>query len=221
MEPMTAEQAAEAAKGLTFEMVWAALMESRQRMEESQKRTDEQIAESQKRTDEQIQESQKRTDEALQRLEKTVAEVSRQFGGIGNSIGDLAESMFAGALCEKFAEYGILVTEQTERKRFREGKRVVAEADVFLENGEYAIPMEIKTKLTVKDIDGHIERIEAIRRHLDGKGDSRKLLGAVAGGVVPKNVMKLAHEKGLFVLVQSGDSVTIADAPIGFRAREW
>ena len=35
MKYMTAEEAAEAAKGLTFEKVWTALVESRQRMEEN------------------------------------------------------------------------------------------------------------------------------------------------------------------------------------------
>ena len=47
MEMMTAEQAAEAAKGLTFEKVWAALMESRQQMKESQMETGRQLKESQ------------------------------------------------------------------------------------------------------------------------------------------------------------------------------
>ena len=47
VETMTAEQAAEAAKGLTFEIVWATLMESCQQMEESHQRKEKRMDESQ------------------------------------------------------------------------------------------------------------------------------------------------------------------------------
>ena len=81
--------------------------------------------------------------------------------------------------------------------------------------------MEIKTKLTEEDVDRHIERLRVIRKHLDAKNDKRKLLGAVAGGIIADKVLSYAHKSGLFVMVQSGDSATIADAPEGFKAREW
>ena len=220
MDIITAEEAAEAAKGLTFEIVWAALMENRVQIQETQKlvqETQKQMQDSQKL----MEESQKQMQESHQKLDKQITEVGRQLGGLGNSIGELTESMFAGELWSKFAEYGIEVGSQSARKRFSEGKNVIAEADIFIENGEYAIPVEIKTRLTEKSIDGHIERIETIRRYFDDRGDKRKLLGAVAGGMVTKNALEYAHDKGLFVLVQSGDSVTIADTPECFKPREW
>ena len=232
MEIITAEEAAEAAKGLTFEIVWAALMENRLQLQETRKQFEEQNREWQKRMEEsqklateesqkRMEESRKLADESHQKLEKSIAEVNRQLGGLGNSIGELTESMFSGALWSKFSEYGITVGSQSARKRFSDGDRVIAEADIFIENGEYAIPVEVKTRLTEKSVDGHIERIEVIRRYFDDKGDKRKLLGAVAGGMVTENMLKYAQDKGLFVLVQSGDSVTIADTPQGFKPREW
>ena len=215
---ITAEQAAEAAKGLTFEKVWAALMETRQRMDESQKRAEESRMEYEK----QVAESRNRADELNEQTQKRFDEVERQIGRLGNSIGDLAESMFSGSLWDKFDEYGIHVASQSVRKSIRdENKKLIAEIDVFIENGEYAIPVEIKTKLTMKDVDEHIKRIEVIRGYFDKKGDNRKLLGAIAAGVFTQNALKYAHDCGLFVLVQSGDSVTIADTPQGFKAREW
>ena len=60
MERITAEQALEAAKGLTFEKVWAALMESRQLIEESQQKTQKQIEE----TQQQMRESRKQMQES-------------------------------------------------------------------------------------------------------------------------------------------------------------
>jgi hypothetical protein len=39
--------------------------------------------------------------------------------------------------------------------------------------------------------------------------------------VVADNVREYAQKKGLYVLVQSGDSVEVAEAPANFKAREW
>jgi hypothetical protein len=52
-------------------------------------------------------------------------------------------------------------------------------------------------------------------------GDARRLVGAVAGAIVPKNVRRYAQKKGLYVLEQSGESVEIAEAPEGFPPQEW
>ncbi|MBF0154526.1 MAG: hypothetical protein HQL64_12360 [Magnetococcales bacterium] len=40
---------------------------------------------------------------------------------------------------------------------------------------------------------------------------NRKVIGAVAGMVVEENVVRFAIKRGLFVMVQSGDSVRIAN----------
>ena len=217
MEMMTAEQAAEAAKGLTFEKVWAALMESRRMMDESQKRMDESNQEFKKRMDE----SQKRMDESQKRIEKNIADTNKNLGGLGNSLGRLTEAMFTNELWKKFSDLGIPVSSQSSRRKFCDDKHVLAEIDLFIENGEYAVAVEIKTEMTVEHVDYHLERIEIVRRYMDARGDGRKLLGAVAGGVVPENVLKYAQKKGLYVVFQTGDSVAIADAPQGFKAREW
>ena len=213
MDIISAQQAAEEAKGLTFEIVWAALMENRKQMA----KTDEQIAKTQKGIDEFRLEMQKSSEE----MKKSSEEMKRQLGGIGNTLGEFSEAMFSPALWKKFAEHGIEVTEQSERKQFNDNGRRVAEADVYIENGEYAIPVEIKTKLTEAHVDKHIKRLQIISAHLSAKGDKRKLLGAVAGGVVADKVRSYAQEKGLFVIVQSGDCATIADAPEGFKAQVW
>ena len=248
---MTAEQAAEAAKGLTFEKVWAALMEDWLRMEESrqewerrmeesrqkwedrmeesmrewEKRAEEsrrEMRESRQRVDESDLEWKKRMDESNREWKKQMADLSKNLGGLGNSIGQLTESMFRNELWKKFRNIGIPVTCQSSYKEFRDSNgRVLAEIDIFIENGEYAIAVEVKTKMEIEFVKDHLERIEIVRRYLDERGDKRKLIGAIAGGTVPDNVMKYAHKHGLYVVVQNGDSVSIADAPQGFKAREW
>jgi hypothetical protein len=93
--------------------------------------------------------------------------------------------------------------------------------DIFLENGKYAMPTEVKTKLTIEDVNDHLERIAKIRENMDSHGDKRMLVGAVAGGIAPENVVAYAQKKGLYVVVWSGDSATVAEAPQTFKIREW
>jgi hypothetical protein len=83
------------------------------------------------------------------------------------------------------------------------------------------MPVEIKTKLTIEDVNEHLERIAKIRGNMDSHGDKRTLVGAVAGGIAPDNVVAYAQKKGLFVVVQSGKSAAIAEAPPAFKTREW
>jgi len=174
MERMTSEQAAEAAKGLTFEKVWASLMELRDSQQESQQETQRQLHESQ------------------QKMEKIVADLSKNIGGLNNSLGRFTEAMFVTDLWRKFNELGYTFTRQAPRMKFFENGQVLAEADFFLENGLYAMLVEIKTDLTTGDVDDHIERIEKIRQYLDKHDDNRKLIGAVAGGIVSESVIKYA-----------------------------
>ena len=240
MENMTVEQALEAAKGLTFEKVWLALMESRQQLHESQQRMEKANEESRLRMEKANEESRLREEKANEesrlrmdkvneesrlRMENSMddfkKEMNKVIGKLGNSLGQLTESMFSADLWEKFRDYGIPVSMQSVRHEFNEDKRNLAEADIYIQNGEYAIPVEVKTNLSIEDVNEHLERINVIRKYLDEHNDRRKLMGAVAGATVPENVMRYAWKKGLFVLVPSGESVTIADVPENFKAREW
>jgi hypothetical protein len=223
---MTAEQAREAAKGLTFEDVWAALLKTDERIEEMSKRADERSKradERTKRTDEQIEKMSKRVDETSEVVAKTskeVAKLTKNLGGIGNSLGKMTEAMFSFELWKKFSVHGFKFTQGSSIK-FSAGSQVLAEVDFFMENGDYAMPVEIKTELSVEDVDEHLKRMDKIRRYMDGRKDKRKLVGAVAGAIVAPNVVKYAQRKGFFVLVQTGDSIAIARAPKGFAPKEW
>ena len=224
MAKMTAEQAAEAAKGLTFEKVWAALMELREYQEETQKQIRESQQETQKQmqeTQKQMQESKKQMQESQKKTDKIIADLSKNIGGLGNSLGRFTEAMFSAELWKKFNELGFTFTKQAPHMKFYEYGQVLAEVDFFLENGAYAMSVEIKTELSIDDVDEHLVRIEKIRQYMDAHDDKRKLVGAVAGGTVSESVRNYAHKKGLFVIVQTGDSVAIAAMPQGFKAREW
>jgi hypothetical protein len=213
MTVLTGEQPAKPVKGLTFEDVWAALMElrnSQQETDKQMKKTDRQM----KETGRQIKELKKNMDESQKRIEKNL-------GGIGNSLGDLTESMFSGELWKKFNELKIPVHKQSARMKFGKDDKIIAEVDIYIENGECVVLIEIKTTLTTGDVDKHIKRIEIIRDYFNEHGDKRKLLGAVAGGIFSEETRGYVYDQGLFLLVQSGDLVTITDLPEGFNARKW
>ena len=226
-EPITPQEALEAGKGLTFEAVWSALMENRKQIQDTQNQMQEaknQLQETKdlvQETTRQMQESKVRNDEIWARIDKSMSELSKNIGGLGNSIGELSEAMFAAELWKKFNEIGFSFTKHSPDTLFFENDRFLAQADFFLENGEYAIPVEVKRKLTTDDINDHLERIEKIRGYMDARADKRKLLGAVASVTLLPQVMAYAHKKGLFVIVQTGETVAIAEAPEGFVARQW
>ena len=48
----------------------------------------------------------------------------------------------------------------------------------------------------------------------------KKLLGAIAGGVVPPNTVEYAHKAGFVVLTLSGDSLVLLDTPLDFAPGE-
>ncbi|MCL2164467.1 MAG: hypothetical protein FWH55_08785 [Oscillospiraceae bacterium] len=217
MGQMTAEQAAKAAEGLTFEKVWAALLESRERIEElreSQRETDKLIKESQRETDKLIKESHMENDKLTKEMQKSI-------GGLGNSLGRIMEDMFSAELYKKFRDIGFTFTKQAERVTFTDNEQVIAEIGPVLENGEYVMLVEIKANLSNDDVDRHSEKMEIIRKYIDARSDVRKIIGAVTGGIVTGGALEYAHNKGLYVVVQSGDAVKIADSPNSFKAREW
>ena len=121
--------------------VWAILKETARRQEE--------LARSQE-------ESRRRADESQRRIEQNLGELKQNLGGLGNSLGHLVESMFSAKLRDKLKEFGYQFNTQANQKKFRENKRVIAEADSILENGEYAMIVEVKTELSVDDINPDI-----------------------------------------------------------------
>jgi len=214
------QEALKRAEGMTFEKFWVMLMESRAEMREIRESFKE-MRESQKETERQMRESQKETERQLQESGKQIKELSNNVGGVNNRLGRLTEVLFSAKLWQKLDAYGYEFSCQAHHKKFVENKLVIAEADYWLENGDYVMPVEVKTELIAGDIDEHIERIEIIRGYMDKRKDARKLVGAVAGGVIADNVLKYAQRKGLYVFIQTGDTVEIAEPPQGFKAREW
>jgi hypothetical protein len=190
-------------EGLTFEKVWAALMENREQMKE----TDRLIKENA--------EQQKETDRQMKETDKRIGDLSKRFG-------ESVEYMVAPNLVKKFKKLGFVFekTHQDTKIRDREG-RVLAEIDAFLENGDKAMAVESKVKPSIDDVNDHVKRMETLREYADRHNDTRKYLGALAGVVVSESVKNYALSKGFYVLEPSGDTFTITEPKGEYHPREW
>ena len=223
MPEMTAEEAAEWGKTLSFEKVWAALMENREQFKETDRRfkeTDRKIAEAavqSRETDRKLAESA----EQLARLEKTVERVSRNVGGLNRSVGELVETLVAARLWEKFPQYSL--TRAYQRLPVYDDKNVRrTDIDILLVDTALGMLVEVKRELDrMENVDEHIKRMQLVRQYPPEIIGSKELLGAMAGGVVDPDVKDYAHSSGFFVLELAGESVRLFPPPEGFVPKKW
>jgi hypothetical protein len=216
MPEMTAEEAAEWGKTLSFEKVWAALMENRQQFKETDRKIAEAAAQS-KETDRKFAESAAQ----LERLEKTVERISRNVGGLNRSVGELVETLIAARLWEKFPRYNL--TRAYQRLPLYDDKNVRrTDIDILLVNTALCMVVEVKRELDrPENVDEHIKRMRLVRQYPPEIIGDKEMLGAMAGGVVDPDIKDYAHSSGFFVLELAGESVHLFPPPEGFVPKKW
>jgi DNA repair exonuclease SbcCD ATPase subunit len=219
-------------RGLTFDDVWAALMKThegldklKEQSQETDRRMQKQMQENDRRMKEQMQESERIMKEYMQenvrQMKEQIKETNKIIGRLGSRLGDVVEWLMTPNLHSKFRDIGYTFSSTCRNKEFRnEQRQILAEVDAFLENGIYAMAVEVKTNLGADDIKEHVERMETIRHYADAHGDKRKFLGAVAAPNVENSVRKAAYRAGFFVIEPSADAVEIL-IPDGFKPKEW
>jgi hypothetical protein len=213
MEAMTVEQALNNAKGMTFEKFWALLMEDRERMAQSHAQTEALMAQTQANIDE--------TNRVVREMSKRVDKVTANVGGLNRSLGELIETLMAGRLWEKFPEYNLARAYQRV-PIFDKDNVAKTDVDILLIDSEWAMAVEVKREAHEDDIDHHLRRMDLIKKYppteVLGK---KKLLGAIAGALVPPDVREKAQSAGFFVLEMNGEHVSRVESPKGFKARVW
>jgi hypothetical protein len=165
--------------------------------------------------------SQKETAQSQKETDRQIKALDRQMGGLHNSFGELAEYLVTPGIVEKFNALGYHFVETSSNCRIsNEQGKILAEIDLLLENGDFIVAVEVKTRPNEQDIPHHIRRLEILRQHKDKIHNSKLIRGAIAGAVFSAPVKKAAIEAGLYVIVQSGDTMKI-ESPEGFTPREW
>jgi hypothetical protein len=169
------------------------------------------LIEAQKETRRILQEQSRKTDRQIQ-------QVNEQLGKLGNRLGEFVEWQVRPAAVRLFQERGIDVHElhtEVSVKRPQGG----LEIDLLVVNETEVILIEVKSKLTQKDVDEHLERLAKFKEFMPRYSDANAL-GAVAAMVVTDEVANYAYRRGLFVLAQSGESVIILN-DAQFQPQVW
>ena len=195
MAEMTAQEAVEWGKTLSFETVWAMLTKLGERVD--------------------------RTTENVDRMCERVDRVTANVGGLNRSLGELIETLIAARLWEKFPEYDLKRAYQ--RIPLYDEKRIVkTDIDILLVDTVVCMAVEVKRELNQKDeVDAHLKRMELIRQYPPEQIGNKRLLGAMAGGVVVPDIKDYAYRAGFYVLELSGESVHLVSPPEGFEPTKW
>jgi hypothetical protein len=157
---------------------------------------------------------------ALQETDRIVKENAKQIGKLGNRFGEMVEYMVVPGLQEKFREFGFVFEKANSGTRVKDYVNDLHfEIDIMLENGDKAMLVEVKTKLTTEDVQDHVVRLEKMRAYADLHGDKRVFLGTVAGVVLTSNVKEYALGQGLYVIEPSGETFNIT--PPNGKPKEW
>jgi predicted AAA+ superfamily ATPase len=191
MRMATETQPRQPQRGLTFDDVWAMFQETDKKFQETAKR--------------------------FKETEKLVKALSANVGGLNRSLGELIETLMAARLWEKFPQYNF----EAASRRIQildKNKRIVTEVDVMLVNTKWNMAVEVKREPTVNDITHHLRRMELLRKYRHEELKDKKLLGAIAGGVVSADVRDFAHKSGLYVLELNGEQVSLLESPKDFVA---
>ena len=213
----------------TSEDVWRLLGE----LAEAQKETERQFQETDRRFQEtdrllkaQSQESDRllkaqsqESDRRFQETDRFLKCQNQQFNEqLGNCLDEFAEWQVRPAVVRLLQEQGIDAYEFCHGSSAWRGDEAI-DIDLLVANTTDAILVEVKSKLTQADVDEHLERLGKFKRLMPRYGDVRAM-GAVAAMVVPDEVARYAYRQGLFVLVQSGDSVVILN-DAQFQPQGW
>ncbi len=160
------------------------------------------------------------TDRRMRETDRKLREVSRQLGQLGNRLGQFVQDMVEPAVVRLFRERGIAVHRVYPNAEARDDAgRLLMEVDLLVINGDYAVLVECKSRLTTADVDEHIERLQKFRACFPEHAD-KKLIGAVAAMGAPEEVARYAERQGLYVLVQADDDVVVRNRP-GFKPKVW
>lgn len=179
------------------------------------------LVEAQKETDRKFQDTDRKfqdTDRKFQDTDRKLKLVTTAIGDLGNRLDEFVAGLVKPAVVRLLQGRGILGYEVHPGVEVdRNGERL--EIDLLVVNDAEAVLVEVKSKLSQADVDEHLERLGQFKR-LMPRHAAVRAYGAVAAMVLPDEVARYAYRRGLFVLAQTGDSVTILNDD-RFQPKAW
>ena len=165
-----------------------------------------------------IKENSREIKEVQKETAREIKAVNTSIGRLSNRLGEFVEEAVRPSAVRLFRERGIDIHEvQQSITAKRDGEQL--EIDLLVVNNENVVVIECKSNLGVDDVNDHLERLEKVKRLLP-RYNNCKVLGAVAGMVIPDNVATYAIKKGLYVIGQNGDHLELRNEQ-SFTAKAW
>ena len=197
------------------------LQETDRLMREQSQETDRRFQETDRRfqeTDRRFQETDRRFQASVTENEKVLQRLSKQIGDLGGTWGLFVENLVAPACETLFLERGIPVHQVSQRiKKRKEGDTL--EIDILVLNQEHTLVVEVKSRLSVADVQEFIADLQRFR-HFFPEYAQNQLYGAVAGIIIDEGADRYAYRQGLFVLAQSGETITLLNND-EFQPKAW
>ena len=155
-------------------------------------------------------------------FEKSRKEFDKRLGEITGTWGKFVSEMVKPKIIELFKEKGIQIETTMQSVEGLLNGQKYYEIDLLLINTNVAVVVEVKSSLSVSDVNEHLKRLEKIKKvtpkRIDLSGVT--IYGAIAGMIVEGEADKYAYSKGLFVLRQKGNIVEIVNDS-KFKPKEW
>ena len=155
---------------------------------------------------------------SMQELKKVVANTSREVGKLTSRWGQFVEDYVEPGVVRIFQERGIAVKETHPRIQ-AERENVAMEIDILAVDDNVAVAIEVKSRLSTTDVNEFKEKLGKFKEAFPAY-KNYKIHGAVAAIGVTKEVARYAYRQGLFVIVQSGETVEIANDE-AFQPKNW
>jgi len=151
----------------------------------------------------------KETDRRFKETDYKISELASQLGSQGHRLGEFVQEMVRPAVVRLFQSRDLPVHQVMPNvTAYDDDGRFVMEVDLLVINASTAIAVECKSRFSVDDVNEHLERMDQFKACFP-QYQGYTLLGAVAGMVLPGDVGRYAYRRGLYVLAQSGDGVTM------------
>ncbi len=217
----------------TLEEVWRLFRENAEQQKETDRQLQEAIREMRQQsketdlmfqeTDRQFKETDrqfKETDRQFKETDRKLQESGKKIGELGNRLGEFVEGLIKPSVTRLFQERGIAVHKTASDINANNPELDLAmQIDLFVINSDACALIEVKSKLSLDDVNEHIERMGKFKPLYPEYAD-KKVYGAVAAMIIPDNIAKYAYRQGFFIITQSGESaVMLNDA--AFRPKAW
>ena len=158
----------------------------------------------------------------LARLEEKVVVDHKNNEGHRSRLSRALEDAFAASLPRAMKARGIVIKPEDVRVRVRKRKDgMEQEYDFIAPNGELVLAGEVKTHLTLRDVENLTGRLLGGFRQMFPEYAGLSVHGVVAGGEIDGNASRLACKMGFVILRLEGAEVHPVTAGADYRLKAY